>query len=429
MVKNSFRKIPFIQPVLRWDEALFSTLLWMAQGERYSTLLKKRVLELSGARFGLTVNMGRSAIELALRTLELPSEAQVLAPTFACTGVIQPILQAGYRPVLFDVDDNYNPDPQSVEAAITPYARAIIIPHLSGKLANLDALIPLAQAHNLVVIEDACQAFGLKWGGKWTGTIGDVGIFSFGLGKNICGSGGGMLITDREDVAKQLRDVVLPREDPAQVQERGQRFFKRYAAVSKGRWGEEIAKGFSRLRRTGGRGKRFVRRQIFQSAEQSPPEMKLSTSVPPDFSYTIQVMSELDAYIALCQVNRFEHINSAQIQNAMKMSQALSDAIQSEKIRVLEASKNIFTKYLITFLNGQHVRDPFWEFLSQNGVEGESSYTPLHLREPFRNLRRTEMSRSESVFRNVLAIPVHPFVGEGEVEHIAKTVIRFADQL
>jgi dTDP-4-amino-4,6-dideoxygalactose transaminase len=160
-----------------------------------------------GTCYAVGVDSGLSALELSLRAFGVGPGDEVIVPAHTFIATAAAVTFAGARPVLVDVDPaTYNIDVAQVEAAITPHTRAIIPVHLYGLPAEMDALLALADAHDLIVIEDACQAHGAHYKGRRTGTLGHAAAFSFYPTKNLGGCGdGGMVVTDDEDVAEQIR--------------------------------------------------------------------------------------------------------------------------------------------------------------------------------------------------------------------------------
>lgn len=160
-----------------------------------------------GARYGVAVNSGTSALHLALVAAGIgPGDEVITVPcTFVAT--VAAITYAGATPVLVDVDPvTYTISPEEVEKAITPKTKAILPVHLYGHPANMDALISVARRHGLTVIEDAAQAHGAEYKGQRCGSIGDSGCFSFYPGKNLGAYGeGGLITTDHPDLAKRMR--------------------------------------------------------------------------------------------------------------------------------------------------------------------------------------------------------------------------------
>lgn len=154
---------------------------------------------------------GMSALELALRAYGIGPGDEVItaAHTFIATALA--ISHSGATPVLVDVDEErYTIDPASVERAITSRTKAIMPVHLYGQAADLDAILAIADAHRLVVIEDACQAHGARYRGRRVGSVGHAAAFSFYPAKNLGAYGdGGIMVTNDERIAESaaiLRD-------------------------------------------------------------------------------------------------------------------------------------------------------------------------------------------------------------------------------
>jgi dTDP-4-amino-4,6-dideoxygalactose transaminase len=162
-----------------------------------------------GTRYAVGVDSGLSALELSLRALGVGPGDEVIVPANTFIATAAAVTFAGARPVLVDVDPTTcNIDPKAVEAAITPRTRAIIPVHLYGLPAEMDAISELADEHDLVVVEDACQAHGATYKGQRVGSLGNAGAFSFYPTKNLGGCGdGGIVVTDDVGVAEQVRTM------------------------------------------------------------------------------------------------------------------------------------------------------------------------------------------------------------------------------
>ena len=150
------------------------------------------------------VSSGTAAVSIALAAAGVGAGDEVIMPTFTFVASFEAIMMTGATPVVVDIDDTLTLDIASVKAAITPKTKAIMPVHMCGSMANLDALISVCDEHNLLLIEDACQAIGGTYKGKSLGTIGDLGCFSFDFVKTVtCGEGGGV-ITNNATYAKHL---------------------------------------------------------------------------------------------------------------------------------------------------------------------------------------------------------------------------------
>ena len=160
-----------------------------------------------GAKIGIGVNTGTSALHLSLLAADIGPGDEVITVPFTFVATIAAIEYAGAKPVFVDIDPlTYNMDPAGLEAAITPRTRAIIPVHLHGLMAEMDPILDVARRHKLIVIEDACQAHGAEYKGRRAGSLGDLAACSFYPGKNLGAYGeGGMVVTSNPDFAKKIR--------------------------------------------------------------------------------------------------------------------------------------------------------------------------------------------------------------------------------
>ena len=157
------------------------------------------------------LNSGTSALHLALLAAGIGAGHEVITTAFTFVATVAAIEYTGARAVLVDVDPNtLTIDPNRLEAAITPLTRAVIPVHLYGRPADMDPILDIAGAHNLVVVEDAAQAHGAEYKGRRAGSMGDIGCFSFYPGKNLGAFGDGGAVTTRSEAyartVRLLRD-------------------------------------------------------------------------------------------------------------------------------------------------------------------------------------------------------------------------------
>ena len=150
-----------------------------------------------GVKHAQLTSSGTTALNVALAVLGVGSGDEVIMPTFTFVASFESILAAGATPILVDIDDTLTLCPKAVEAAITNKTKVIMPVHMCGSMADLDALKAICDKHNLILLEDACQAIGGSYKGQKLGTIGDAGCFSFDYVKTItCGEGGAMVTND-----------------------------------------------------------------------------------------------------------------------------------------------------------------------------------------------------------------------------------------
>ncbi len=164
-----------------------------------------------GSRECIACNSGTDALYLALRALNIGAGDEVITTPFTFIATAETVSAAGGTPVFVDIDPHtFNLDLDQLAAAITPRTKAIIPVHLFGRPLDMTRLMAIAQAHNLLVIEDCAQATGATWAEQRVGSIGHVGCFSFYPTKNLgaCGDGGAVTTNDPTIAAqiKMLRD-------------------------------------------------------------------------------------------------------------------------------------------------------------------------------------------------------------------------------
>ena len=150
------------------------------------------------------LSSGTAAVSMALAASGVGAGDEVIMPCFTFVASFEAILMLGATPVVVDIDDTLTLDIEAVESAITPKTKAIMPVHMCGSMANLHALKSICNAHNLLLIEDACQAIGGTYKGQALGTIGDLGCFSFDFVKTVTCGEGGVVITNDPKYAKHL---------------------------------------------------------------------------------------------------------------------------------------------------------------------------------------------------------------------------------
>ena len=159
--------------------------------------LEKGFAEYMGADFALSMSGGGPALHTAVMASGAKAGDEIIVSPYTWGQTVSCILQHNCIPVFADIDpETYNIDPASIAQCITSHTRAIVVVHIFGNPADMDAILDIAQRHNLIVIEDCAQAVGSKYNGRYVGTFGDFGCFSIGSGKNMVGGEGGMILTN-----------------------------------------------------------------------------------------------------------------------------------------------------------------------------------------------------------------------------------------
>lgn len=171
----------------------------MRQGHWKAKELEKAITETFGVRHAQLTSSGTTALSTAMAVMGVGHGDEVIMPTFTFVASFEAIIAAGAIPVLVDIDETLCLDPKAVEAAVTPRTKMVMPVHMCGSMAQMDELQAICKKHNLLLLEDACQAIGGTFNGQKLGTIGDGGTFSFDFVKTItCGEGGAFLTNNEE---------------------------------------------------------------------------------------------------------------------------------------------------------------------------------------------------------------------------------------
>ncbi|MES2461031.1 MAG: DegT/DnrJ/EryC1/StrS family aminotransferase [Armatimonadota bacterium] len=159
-------------------------------------------------RYGVAVVNGSISLKIALLAAGIKAGDEVIVPPYTFLATASVVVEVNAVPVFADIHpDSYCLDPKSVEAAITPRTRAIMVVHLGGLAADMDALTAIAKKHGITLIEDAAHAHGGEYKGKKLGSIGDMGSFSFQSSKNLTSGEGGILTTNNPELEKTARSL------------------------------------------------------------------------------------------------------------------------------------------------------------------------------------------------------------------------------
>jgi 8-amino-3,8-dideoxy-alpha-D-manno-octulosonate transaminase len=148
--------------------------------------------------FAQLTSSGTAALTTALVALGIGAGDEVIMPSFTFVASFEAVLSVGAVPVIVDINDSLTLDPEAVRKAITPATRCIMPVHMCGSMADLDPILSLCKEHHLILLEDACQSIGASYKGKFLGTIGDAGTFSFDFVKTVTCAEGGAVLTNNK---------------------------------------------------------------------------------------------------------------------------------------------------------------------------------------------------------------------------------------
>jgi dTDP-4-amino-4,6-dideoxygalactose transaminase len=196
-----------------WGEEEIRNLTEVVKSGKWGRLHGDRVAEFErrfaafqNAKFGIAVNSGTTALHLGLLAAGIGPGDAVLVPAYTFIASATAVIEAGGYPIFVDIDpETYNLDVSLLEKGLTPAVRGIMPVHFAGRPVDMETLMSFARKHNLVVVEDAAQAWGAEWRGQRVGALGDAGAFSFQSSKNINSGEGGIILTNDETLAAFAR--------------------------------------------------------------------------------------------------------------------------------------------------------------------------------------------------------------------------------
>jgi dTDP-4-amino-4,6-dideoxygalactose transaminase len=329
---------------------------------------EQAIAKYSGCAYGVGVSSGSDALLACLMAENIGPGDEVITTTYTFFATVGAIARLGATPVLVDIDPaTYNLDVAQVEARVTSRTRAIIPVHLYGQMADMDAVMRIADRRGIVVIEDAAQAIGAERRGKRAGSIGHYGCFSFFPSKNLGAAGdGGMVVTNDADRASRL--AVLR------------------AHGSKPKYFHKIVGGNFRL-------------DALQAA------------------VVTTKLRHLDAWTTARQRN-------AERYNRLFTEAGLASCSGGSSPLVLPAvatDRHIFNQYVVRVDR----RDELQADLKKRGIGTEVYYpVPMHLQECFAHLGHEagDFPESERAAETTLALPVHPELTEEQARYVVSSI-------
>ncbi len=206
---DTFLRVPYGMTVHGKEEidAVVNVLKSSTQMGSHVHEMERKVAQLFDKKFGVMVNSGSSANELAIEILKLEPNSEVITPILTFSTTIAPLVRNNLIPVFADVsEDTYNIDCSQIETLITPQTKALLIPNLLGNLPNWPYIKEIADRHHLLLIEDSADTLGAKLNGYSIGYYTDISTTSF-YGSHIinCAGNGGMLCVNSEELAKRAK--------------------------------------------------------------------------------------------------------------------------------------------------------------------------------------------------------------------------------
>ncbi|AMM40955.1 glutamine--scyllo-inositol transaminase [Candidatus Desulfofervidus auxilii] len=331
--------------------------------------LEKKIAHYCGCDYAIGVSSGSDALLVSLMAIDIQPGDEVITVPYTFFATVGSIVRLGAKPVFVDIElDTFNIDVNQIEEKITPRTKAVIPVHLFGQCCEMQAIIDIARKYNLKIIEDAAQAIGAEYKQKKTGSLGDIGCFSFFPSKNLGGYGdGGMVVTKVKPIYEKIKMLRV------------------HGASSK--YYHKLIGGNFRL-------------------------------------------DELQAAILLVKFKYLDAWNKKRAECAQRYYQLFSetgllDFIIPPKIK---QSNHVFHQYVVRVQK----RDQLLKYLKTQGIGCAIYYPlPLHLQESLSSLgyKRGDFPQTERASKETLALPMYPELTIKQQEYIVKKIRDFYNQV
>jgi len=329
---------------------------------------EEKIASYLGTDYCVTFNSGGSALHALMAAHNFGPGDEIIVPSFTFIATALAPLYTGAKPVFADIEDQtMGLDPDDVNERITPRTRAIIPIHYAGVPCRIDELREIADDHNLILIEDAAEAFGATYRGNYAGTIGDSAIFSFCQNKIFTTSEGGCAVTRDREVYEKLK------------------LLSSYGRVDSG--------------------------DYFNSSE------KVDYIIP---GYNWRLSSILAA-LGISQLEKVERLIEMRRKNARYLNRTLGKIEGILTPPEPEGCRHVYQMYTIQVTDGR--RDQLMKFLENRGISCKVYFDPAHRYTIFND--NTELPVTEAVSERVLTLPMYPHMGVDELEYISSSIGEF----
>lgn len=350
---------------------------------------EKEFAEYIGVKHAISVGNGTDALVLALMAAGVGKGDEVITTPFTFFSTAESISSVGAIPVFVDVEkETYNIDPLKIEEKITKKTKAIMPVHIFGQAAKMDQIMAIAKNYNLKVIEDAAQAVGSEYKGEKTGSIGDVGCFSFFPTKNLgCAGDGGIITTSDDNIATILR------------------------ALRTHGSGENGQKAYNLLN------------NITEEIKTSEGHNDTVYNPLKYYNYLIGFNTRLDAVqaaILRVKLPKIDEWNEKRRGNAKEYDEKLKDTALTLPVSIPE-SKSVYNMYVIQAENREEIINK----LKDKGISTGVYYpVPIHLQKAYTELEYKEgdMPVAEYLSHRTFAIPIFPELSSEQKEYIIENL-------
>jgi perosamine synthetase len=367
------KKMKLIEPVVGEEEirSVGQVLRsgWLTEGQQ-TRKFEEAVREFIDVKYAISTTSCTTALELALRVLDVGPGDEVIVPDFTHPATGNIVRWIGADPVLVDVNSlSYNIDPNEVKKAITKKTRCMICVSWGGNPLNMQPLNELKKQYDLSIVEDAACSLGAEYDRKKTGTMADMTCFSFHPRKLITTGEGGMVVTDNSAYAQKLASL------------------KNFGIDTRS---EQI---------------RFVR------------------------GGTNYKLSDILGAIGIEQMKKIDAIISRRIELAKHYDDLLAESDSIKPPEKDEKAKHVYQTYAV-YIKKEGMRDRIIAHLRDENIEAQIGTYALHLQPSYAKARKTgRLERAEKLFKNLLALPMYHSMTREDQERVVSEIETFLSRM
>jgi perosamine synthetase len=330
---------------------------------KLTTEFENKIQDLLKVKYAVAVTSGTAAIFLSLKALGIGHGDEVIVPDLTFIATANAVVMSGATPILVDVDnESLTIDTVLLRKAITPRTKAIIPVHVSGRASNMKQLKKIARENKLFIVEDAAEAFTSKYNGRFLGTIGDAGCFSFSPAKTITTGQGGVIVTNNTKLALKLREL-----------------------KDQGR----------PIRGTGG----------------------------DDIHYSIGFNFKFTDLQAALGIGQLDYLNAriSRIKKTYKLYKKLLNDVKQIRILDFKINENEVPQWVDAICEKRNALD---KYLSENNIHCRRLWHPIHRQKPYK-LADTMFPNSSSISPNALWLPSSFNMTDNDVVTVCRYIEKF----
>lgn len=372
------REIPFSVPwVTEEDKKIVLETLnsrWLTGGAKTKEF-ERLFANYLGAKHALSVSSCTAALHLAMRALNIGPRDEVIVPVFTFAATANAPLFVGATPVFADIDEEtFNISSKSIHDKITEKTKAINVVHYGGQPCDMKEIVQIARRHNLYVVEDCAHSLGAEYLGQKTGSIGEVGCFSFYPTKIITTFEGGMATTNDGEVAEKIR---LLREH----------------GMTRGAFAREKTKTW-----------------YYDVV---------------DLGYNYR-LNEVQAALGISQLKRVEEINRRRAEAANFYTHKLKEIDGIIPPHEAQDRTHVYHLYAIRVTDRYGLtRDELYKKLSAKGIGLSVHYTPLHLLSFYKKklgYKKGDFPVAEKISKEILSLPLFPKISKAQLDYVVEEI-------